>query len=92
MSESGSRTATIFYALTLILAGLLFAALWGDASYHNRLIDVQFDAHQRQRAYRTPLVTVAIFFLSIGITFLNADLARLSWILILPASLLVNKA
>lgn len=92
ISESGGRTATIFYALTMILVGLLFSALWGYASWRNRLVDVHLSQKQRRREFLTPLVTVAIFLLSIGIAFFNADIARFSWLLILPASLVTNQA
>lgn len=91
ISKYSERTATIFYALTMSLAGLLLAAIWGYASGHNRLIDPDLNANQRQRQFVAPLVTSAIFLLSIGIAFLDAGLGRLSWLLILPVSLYANK-
>jgi uncharacterized membrane protein len=91
ISESSGRTATIFYALTMMLVGFLFTALWWHASRHNRLIEAHLTAQQHRREFLSPLMTAAIFLLSIGIAFFDADLARLSWVLILPASLYVNK-
>jgi uncharacterized membrane protein len=91
MSESGTRTATIFYALTIIVGGLLFTILWWHASRHDRLIDSHLTPQQRRREFVAPLSTVAIFLLSIGISFFNINLARLVWILILPASFYLNK-
>lgn len=91
ISKYSERTATIFYALTMALAGLLLASLWWYASSHNRLVDPDLDAKQRQRQFMAPLITTAIFLLSIGVAFLDAGLGRLSWLLILPVSLYANK-
>ncbi len=86
LSESGNRTATIFYALTLILGALMLAALWWHASRHHRLIDPGLDAGQVRRQFVPALLTIALFALSIGLTFLNENLARLSWLLVVPIS------
>jgi len=86
ISESGNRTATIFYALTMTLAGLMLTAVWWYASRHNRLTDSQLDAPQRRRQFVALFLTVAPFLLSIGHAFLNQNLARFSWLLILPIS------
>lgn len=86
ISESGNRTATIFYALTMILGGLMLAALWWHASRHNRLTDPGLDARQARRQYVPMLLTVALFVLSIGLAFLNENLARFSWLLVVPIS------
>jgi uncharacterized membrane protein len=86
ISESGNRTATIFYALTMILGGLVLAALWWYASWHNRLTDPGLDARQVRRQFVPMLLTVALFVLSIGLAFLNENLARVSWLLVVPIS------
>jgi uncharacterized membrane protein len=91
ISENPGSTATIFYALTMALAGVLMMVLWAHAVQHNRLIDPAISQRQRWREWATPISTVAIFLVSVGIAFFNADLARLSWVLILPASLIVNR-
>jgi TMEM175 potassium channel family protein len=91
ISEYPDRTATIFYALTMMLAALLMAVLWWYASRHNRLVDPRLDAKQRRRQMTAPLVTTLIFLLSIGIAFFNADAAKFFWILILPATLYSNR-
>jgi uncharacterized membrane protein len=84
ISESGNRTATIFYALTMTFAGLMLTALWWHASRHNRLTDPGLDARSIRRQFVPLFLTVALFALSIGVAFLNANLARLSWLLIVP--------
>ena len=86
ISESGNRTATIFYALTMILGGLVLAALWWYASWHNRLTDPGLDAQQVRRQFAPMLLTVALFVLSIGIAFRDENLARVSWLLVVPIS------
>jgi uncharacterized membrane protein len=86
ISESGNRTATIFYALTVILGGLMLAALWWYASWHNRLTDPGLGARQARRQFVPMLLTVALFVLSIGLAFLDENLARFSWLLVVPVS------
>jgi uncharacterized membrane protein len=86
ISESGNRTATIFYALTMTLGGLMLAALWWYASWHNRLTDPGLDARQVRRQFVPMLLTVALFVLSIGLAFVDENLARFSWLLVVPIS------
>jgi len=86
ISESGNRTATIFYALTMILGGLMLTALWWYASWHNRLTDPGLDARQARREFVPMLLTVALFVLSIGLAFVDENLARFSWLLVVPIS------
>jgi len=82
LSEYGNRTATIFYALVIILGGLISMVTWLYASHHNRLTDPQMDAKQRRNEILIPAVTMGIFLLSIGLAYIDANLARTSWILI----------
>ena len=86
ISESGNHTATIFYALTMILGGLMLAALWWHASWHNRLTDPGLDAQEARRQFVPILMSIALFAVSIGLAFLNENLARLSWLLVIPIS------
>ncbi len=90
MSDSGSRTATILYALTMILGSLLFLVLWRHAQKAN-LIDAQVTQQQRRREYYSPFFTMGIFLVSIGVSYLNTGLVRLLWILILPAYMIINR-
>ena len=92
LSEYSGLTATIFYALIMLLASLLMAAIWWYAARHERLIDPKMDAKQRRRQFLAPLITAGIFLISIGFAFLNQNLARLSWLLILVASLIVGRS
>jgi TMEM175 potassium channel family protein len=82
LSEYGSRTATIFYALFMLVLGLANMAIWSYASYRNRLIDPKFDAHQRRRETLRAASVPVVFALSIALAFINANLAKLSWALL----------
>jgi uncharacterized membrane protein len=91
LSEHGYRTATIFYALTIIVCGLMSVAVWWYATRHVQLIDPKMDAGMRRQQFLSPLITIAIFAISIGIAFINNDLARFFWLLILPVSIYMRK-
>jgi uncharacterized membrane protein len=91
ISQYGNRTATIFYALTMVVSGFMSVALWWYATRHNRLIDAQMDAGMRRQLFLSPLITIAAFVLSIGIAFINAELARFSWLLIFPVSIYMSR-
>ena len=81
LSENSNRVATIFYALTVITAGLLFTAMWLYACRHGLTIPL----HPREVRFETirSLITPAVFLLSIGLAGIDADLAKYSWLLIL---------
>jgi uncharacterized membrane protein len=91
ISEYPYRTATIFYALTLMLTSVFSIAIWWYASRNNRLIDSDLDAKQRRRQFINPIATSIVFLLSIGVAFLDVALARLFWLLIFPVSIYVNR-
>jgi uncharacterized membrane protein len=82
ISTYGNRTATIFYASVMIFASLLSVAMWWYASYKDRLIDPHLDHQQRRRETLGPLLTIGVFILSIGLSFIDANLARISWVLL----------
>ena len=83
LSEYGNRTATVFYALVIIVTGMLSVSIWWYASYHDRFIDPGMDHRQRQRETWGPLSVICVFLLSIGLAFINADLAKVSWALVI---------
>lgn len=82
IGEYGNRTATIFYALVMTIAGLLNAAVWLYASHRNRLIEPSFTPQKRQRETMRVFILPVLFLLSIGLAFINDDLAKFSWLLI----------
>lgn len=91
LSENGNRTATIFYALVMSLAGLIVAAIWWHASRKNHLIDPHLDRQRRWRETAVPLATVAVFLLSVIIAFFDETVAKIFWILIVPVTIVANK-
>ncbi len=90
MSENGNRTATIFYALVMILGGVLISVLWWYAAHNHFLVNAHLNRRFLWQEVTTPLVTVAIFLLSIAVAFWNEGLARLCWVLLIPVSLYLN--
>lgn len=65
---------------------LMLTAIWWYATWHNRLTDLHLDTQQRRRQFVALLLTVVLFALSIGFAFLSENLARLSWLLVMPIS------
>src|SRR5215213_10954269 len=76
LSENGNRTATIFYALTMIVGGLVSAIMWWYAVQGNRLVAADLPAKERQRGFVRNLIVPGVFLLSIGIAFFDDDLAK----------------
>jgi uncharacterized membrane protein len=90
MSENNNRTASIFYALIMALAGIMLALLWYHATHNHNLIDFHISKQQIRREIAGPLAISALFLISIGIAFINPGLVRLFWVLIIPATLIIN--
>lgn len=90
LSENGDRTATIFYALSIATTGLISAELWWYASQKNRLIEDNFNAAVARSHLFSILTIPAVFLLSVGLAYINPDLAKFSWILTAPAALLTR--
>ncbi|MBE2236600.1 MAG: DUF1211 domain-containing protein [Caldilineaceae bacterium] len=90
ISEYGNQVATIFYAATIVVAGILSGAIWWYASSHNRLIDPAIDNRQRRRERLQTLAMPGVFLLSIGLALINDDLAKASWSLVAVIALLIR--
>jgi uncharacterized membrane protein len=82
LSTYGNRIATILYALTMVIAGLISAAMWWYACRGHRLVPASLSQAEGRRRLLQSLVVPVIFLLSIGIAFINDDAARYSWLLI----------
>jgi uncharacterized membrane protein len=91
LSEYGDRVGTIFYALTMMFAGLALTAVWWHAARHNHLLTPHMDAGIRRRQFVGLFLTIAVFGLSIGVAFINDNLAKLCWLFLLPVSLTMSK-
>lgn len=92
ISKYPYRSATIFYAITMLLAGLLMTGIWWYASTKIHLIDPNLDDRQKRRQFIAPLVTSGIFFLSICVSFWDQGFARFIWLLILFSAWYANKS
>jgi uncharacterized membrane protein len=90
LSEYNNRTSTIFYALTIAAAGLVSAFLWIYASRIGHLVDASVPQRQIQMETRRALILPAVFLLSIGLAWFNADLAKYAWIIIAPLMVLMR--
>jgi uncharacterized membrane protein len=90
LSENGNRTATVFYSLSIATTGLLSALLWWYASVENRLLEEQFDASVAHRNLLSILTVPAVFLISIGIAYIDPDIAKFSWILTAHAALIIR--
>ena len=80
ISENGNQTGTIFYALTISITGLFALLLWAYASYHQRLIN-SLEPAEFHRSLVHTLIIPLVFLASIGIAFIDPDLAKYSWLL-----------
>ena len=90
ISENGNRTATIFYALTMVLVSLMSSLVRWYAVQNNRLVSEDFISEDGRRGFINSLIPASIFLISIGIAFLNEDAAKYFWILIAPASMFLH--
>ena len=61
------------------MVGLLSALLYYYAFHNNRLTDPPVDDKTIQHRQWQSLLTPGVFLLSVGIAFLNVDLAKYSW-------------
>jgi uncharacterized membrane protein len=91
MSENVSFTATVFYALTMIMASLSGLILWLHAARDHRLVDPNLDRRHIWGEASVPLATIAIFALSIGVAALEAGLARICWVLVFPVAFFLRR-
>ena len=82
ISEFGNRTATIFYAVTIFVAGMLNTGVLIYATQGGRLATQDLPPGFVRREMLRSLITPGIFLLSIPLAFIDADLAKYSWILI----------
>ncbi|NMB90936.1 MAG: DUF1211 domain-containing protein [Chloroflexi bacterium] len=82
LSAYGTQAATILYAAFMLALGLVNLAIWWYAARHNRLIDPHFDPRWRRRETLRAASVPAVFAFSIALAFLNADVAKFSWILV----------
>ena len=74
----------VIYAVHNILTSLTLTWLWQHAIRDSRLVEANFDPSLVRYSNFRSLVVQGVFLLSIGISFISVDAARLSWVLIWP--------
>ena len=72
----------IIYAIHNILASLSLTWLWRHASKEGRLVETTLDPRVVRYNKLRALFIPTVFLLSIGISFISVDVARLSWLLL----------
>lgn len=86
MSDYDNSATTIFYAAVVATAGILAAAISAYAVFNNRLANPGSSLHHDMRRPWRVLAVPAIFLISIPIAVYEPQVARLTWILLIPAS------
>jgi len=85
LGEYTGSVATIFYALTMVVIGLVSALLWWYANGERRhLLVTPLAAAELQAGRLRSLAAPTVFLVSIAITLWNDDAAKLSWIALAP--------
>lgn len=85
LGEYSGSVATIFYALTMVVTGLVSALIWWYASGERRhVLAVPLTAVELRASRLRMLAAPAVFLLSIAIAFWNDDAAKFSWIALAP--------
>jgi uncharacterized membrane protein len=92
ISQTGNRTATIFYALTIAVTGLISLLISTYAATHRFLLAPEISPEQMRREILRGILPPLIFLCSIGLAFINEDLARFFWVLLAPASMLFHRS
>ncbi|MDQ2885606.1 MAG: TMEM175 family protein [Chloroflexota bacterium] len=82
---------TALYALTQTVITLIYLVIGWYTSSHHRLIPPSLDEKTLRYAHWRSFITVSMFALSIGLAFLNPQLAKLSWIAIFIVRPLILK-
>jgi uncharacterized membrane protein len=78
------QLAVIIYAVHNILTSLTLAWLWRHAARDSSLVEANPDPRLVRHSTFRALIVQSVFLLSIGISFISVDVARLSWLLIWP--------
>ena len=72
----------IIYAIHNILTSLTLTWLWRHAFNEGRLVETNLDSRLVRVANIRALLIPSVFLLSIGLSFISVDVARLTWLLV----------
>jgi uncharacterized membrane protein len=79
--------ATVIYAATVALTGVASTAVWWYAGRENRLIKRDIPEDFRIRMIVRGLVAPVVFAVSIPIAFVDPEIAKVCWLLVIPVRL-----
>ncbi len=86
LSDNGGEVATILYAAVMALSAALLVALWGYA-WRAGLIDPQLPPDVIRGRLIRGTMTPLVFLLSIPVALVDAQIAKLVWLLLIPLGL-----
>ncbi|USN96548.1 MAG: DUF1211 domain-containing protein [Candidatus Nomurabacteria bacterium] len=84
LSESDTKVATILYASTFVVIELISFVSWQYA-VKKKFLSANIAEQTIRNGLFSSLAMGAIFLISIVIALFNADIAKFSWLLIIPA-------
>lgn len=83
--------ATIFYALWMTVTSLVLTGLWAYVGHQRRLLHDTCDADTIRYNVCRGLFTAGVFLFSMPFTAIDADLARVTWLLLFPGHYLLAR-
>lgn len=87
VAENGGGLATAIYAGGMVGCGLSLLWIWTYAGARG-MLDPALAPQRRRSLLLTTLLSSVVFAVSIPLAFVNADLAKFFWLLIVPTSLI----
>jgi uncharacterized membrane protein YqgA involved in biofilm formation len=81
----------VLYASTLTVTGSLLVFIWLHATRENLLIDKAMSRFQRRSMLYDLTIPPGIFMISIGISFVDIQVAQYFWILLFVAKIVARK-
>jgi uncharacterized membrane protein len=91
LSKYQGQLSVVLYAANMVMEGLMAFLLWFYATHNRRLVDESLDEAIVRRGIILNLVPPAIFALSIGVAFINADAAQYLWVSIYVLYVLLSR-
>lgn len=83
LGEYGAHGPAVrFYALSLMVPGLLIIALWWYATYHHRLVDKNLSTGIIRHRLERYVIAPVVFLLAIGLSYINPHVAGVSLLLV----------
>jgi uncharacterized membrane protein len=88
---STSPIAVAFYALSIALTGYMYSMLWLYAVKNRAFVKEEASDKELIKSFRLSLVIPTGFLVSVGLAFINTNIALVLWIVLLVAFRFVRK-